>query len=201
MEDQKVELHIQLTETDYYDFLKASYKARGIYTNLWFFGAYAGLLLLMAIVTGSFSFGTLVLPVIFLVFVLAAFYELKVRSKKYFNTDSTIRKPFTLLMDEEGLEMKSDVSYWRLTWRELYNFMVTRKGILIYTSPVKALIIPERYLRTATEIETVSNLLHEYVNVKKADRGTKIRNYIRFGVLIAVILFIAYTMYIALTAG
>jgi hypothetical protein len=201
MEHQKVEIHIQLTEGDYYDFLRASYKVRGIYTNLWFFGAYAALLLSLAIVTGSFSFGTLVLPVIFLVFVLATFYEMKARSKRYFHTDATISKPFTLLMDEDGLEMKSELSYWRLTWRELYNFMVTQKGILIYTSPIKALIIPERYLRTAADIETVSNLLHENVNVKKVDRSTKVRNYIRFGLFIIVVLFIAYTMYVALSAG
>jgi hypothetical protein len=199
MEKQPIELHIQLTETDYYDFLKANYKVRGIYTNLWFFGIYAFLILIIAAVTaiftGSFSFGSLILPCIFTVFVVAMFYEMKKKSRKYFYTDATISKPFTILIDEEGLEVKGDASYWRLKWQELYNFMVTQKGILIYTSPVKALIIPERFLATGMQIETVSNLLHEHLNVKKIDKSVKIRNYVRIGILIVVVLFVVFTMY------
>lgn len=196
MED-RIEIQISLTETDYLEFLKEGMKSRGIGRSLWIFGAYAVLVTgsagVTAYLTGNYSYASLIPMAIFLFMLFLVYYELKVKSKTTFRNDPTLSKPFMLSMDNAGIEMSREENALQIRWNEVFDFSVTAKSVLIYLNPVRAIIIPERFFVSADQIVGISNMLQEKV-LSKRPPVNKARKYFRIAIILLIAGYIIYSV-------
>lgn len=165
---EPVEIDIQLTEKDYRDVLKEqSMRAVGK-LRLWAYGVYILIVLIILVqtimTTNQISLFTFMPLIIITVIIGLSMYNIRQRSKFLFQSDALIQKPFKVTIDDIGLSVKSETSDWHLNWTEVYDFNITKHAILIYLSPIRALVIPERFIPTAQQIERISNILFAKVS-------------------------------------
>lgn len=162
-----VEINIKLTENDYRRVLKAqSVNAIGT-SRLWIYGSYSVVVVMIIIysilTTKSISIFTLMPLIIVVLMIGLSMHNIRKSSRFIFQNDALLQKSYKVKMDDTGLSVHSETSNWQLNWTEIYDFTITKYAILIYLTPIRALIIPERFLVSAQQIQNISNLLFDKI--------------------------------------
>ena len=161
--NEPVEIDIQLTEKDYRDVLKEQSISAIGKGRLWVYGTYFMVVLLIVIytilTTKSISMFTLMPLIIIVLLIVLSLHNIRKNSKFIFQNDALLQQPYKIKMDTDGLSLNSKTSNWQLNWSDVYDFTITKHAILIYLTPIRALIIPERCLQNSDQIKNISNLL------------------------------------------
>jgi hypothetical protein len=132
-------------------------------------------------------------PLIFL-FVIPSliFISTYFSSKNSFENNKLLQKERVCIFNASGIETTANDSHVKISWSDIYKYDTAGSNILIYTSPVMALIYPKRFFSPA-EIEALSVLLKTHVVPKK--KTISVRWIIRIAIVIIGLLYILFKVF------
>lgn len=133
-----MEIEIKIESKDLYDYLlhHAYSSPSGLLGSC--FGA---VLIILAAGTGQWFY--LLFGVVILLYLP---WTLFLRSKQQLRTNESFKKPLHYLLDDNGMTISQGEESLTVPWEEMHKAVSTGKSILLYTSPVNAVIFPKMQL-------------------------------------------------------
>ena len=89
----------------------------------------------------------------------------------------------------------------KLLWEDIYRFTITKSAFYLYTSNIKAIIIPKRFFENENDIVELSELLKSKINTNNYMKQNKKLKYIKIGFyvfivgLLSIFIFSQYTTF------
>lgn len=87
-------------------------------------------------------------------------------AKQNFNNDTLIQKDQTYTFDETGFQVVNENSTAKINWHDMFKCNELKHAFIIYSSPVKAFIIPKRFIQEP-ELNDLRLLLRSNIRAKK----------------------------------
>jgi hypothetical protein len=203
MENKEIKLHVQLTEKDY---LKFQLDHVGfLKSKKWW--AYVGIIILVLlfinvpdIITHGFSSVSFVSFIPLLVFggiVTASLFSIKARVKTSFASDPSINNPMEIIITNDGMTINAYKTIVNPSWEDIYRYLIVKDTIYIYTSELKSIIIPKRFFENENDINTLTELLKNKVDLSTYKEQKNNRKYLRWiGPVIIILCVFLYTFVI-----
>lgn len=98
-----------------------------------------------------------VLALVFIALPLFVFFN----AKKSFLKDASMQEERTYGFDGEGFTITTGHGNSRMTWDRIYRVVEDKKNICIYSSRIKAFLIPKRFITSESDIKALVALLKD----------------------------------------
>lgn len=151
MENTNFTINYKLEKSDYYEF------------NKWYNKKYLKIVIIVFIVIFLFQnilefknllnkdfSGLIINSIIFVLIFLAYFLFMKIyiniRSNKIFNQDKLLQCEIQLLINNEFIEEKTDLSNLKMQWNDINTIIFREKYIYIMITNIKGFIIPLKFI-------------------------------------------------------
>jgi len=135
----------------------------------------------------SLEISTFWLPLLILiVFYLILFISIYSNGKKVYEDDKLLQKEKKYIFSTTGFQLSNSNGASQFVWEEMYTHSESKHNILIYCSPLKAFIIPKRFLNNQ-QIDILKGILQSSVTSKDTKRFLSKATMLRFLVVILLI--------------
>lgn len=160
----KAEFEVNMTVNDMYNF--------NVYHNYHNLGGVAGLLFgVIAIAIAIISYGqvnisyTLMVGFFGLFFTVITPLRILLKSAQQVKLTPMFKKPLKYIISEDNILIKQDEAEAEILWEDVYRVKQTNKSLVIYVTPIRAYILPDR--ESGAQRETVVNIIADKVEPKK----------------------------------